>query len=740
MSTFPAYLTAQEIAEHAIQGIPATKRGVAVWLKRGGIVGCERAGRGGGYEYPLSSLPEAAQMAVIEKYADTVTLADAVGLSDLARAAIERAVARRERPAMEELPAPIQRRLRRSRPTPDGEAGLVAYKNAPTYNRKEADRRFAIMQAFRAYHTRIGGAIKPAMQAFCEALDSGMEFLPEEARGMPFSARSLLRWHTEMKRAGVGGLLAKHGNRKNCFKISEQAKNFVISMVVEYPHAQYRMIEEAAKTRFEAAPPYDTIRAVIKIWKEQNKSLYLFLTNPDEWKSRHAVAFGSKSEDVTALNQRWEMDSTKADLILADGRRHVIVGVIDIYSRRMKLHVSLTSSSAAVTATLRRAILDWGKPQEVVTDNGSDYVSKHMVRVAQSLGIEQYLCDPFQPQQKPFIERHLGTLSHSLMELLPGYVGHSVADRKAIEARKSFAQRLMHQGETIEIPHLDAPGLQEFCDLWTEKYHANRRHRGLNGRTPLEMVATWADPVERVADERALDMLLCPAPKGEGTRVFGKKGIQVGNRYYIARELAAAVDVGEEVEVRIDESDLGRIFVFGLDGRFIAVAEDPSWAGISRKEEAVAARRLQKDRMNKACAVVKKQAKEAGLGGIYAEIIANRAEGVKNVAFLPRPAKTVTTPALEEAGKAAKVADPSVSPAPSRPETPRKGLAEIVGRIGKEPLPESRMDRYRRAKGIEAAMERGEEVPEEQRTWLSRYQQGSEYRAESVVDKLRAAK
>ncbi len=44
--------------------------------------------------------------------------------------------------------------------------------------------------------------------------------------------------------------------------------------------------------------------------------------------------------------------------MLSDGQRHVIVGVIDVFTRRMKLLVSRTSSAAAVAALLRRTLLE----------------------------------------------------------------------------------------------------------------------------------------------------------------------------------------------------------------------------------------------------------------------------------------------------------------------------------------------------------------------------------------------
>lgn len=95
------------------------------------------------------------------------------------------------------------------------------------------------------------------------------------------------------------------------------------------------------------------------------------------------------------LNQRWEIDSTKGDVMLADGKRHNVVAIIDVYSRRPVYHVSRSSSATAVAACLRKALLAWGVPEILVTDNGSDYVSRHIKGALIGLGIEQRIAPPF---------------------------------------------------------------------------------------------------------------------------------------------------------------------------------------------------------------------------------------------------------------------------------------------------------------------------------------------------------
>lgn len=208
--------------------------------------------------------------------------------------------------------------------------------------------------------------------------------------------------------------------------------------------------------------------------------------------------------------------------MLDDGSRHNIVGVIDVYSRRLKLLVSNSSNSKAVTSITRACLLEWGVPEEVKTDNGADYASKHMRRVFDSLEIKQIFCKPFTPEGKPHIERVFKTFSHDVLEMLPGYIGHNVSDRKNIEARKSFADHIMGKAKNRTAEYLSAEQLQEFCDNWIKNYYMQEPHRGLNGKTPQSMIDNYDGEVRRIGNERALDILLSPT-SGDGLRTVTKK-------------------------------------------------------------------------------------------------------------------------------------------------------------------------------------------------------------------------
>jgi transposase InsO family protein len=153
-----------------------------------------------------------------------------------------------------------------------------------------------------------------------------------------------------------------------------------------------------------------------------------------------------------------------------------VIGVIDVWSRRLMLQVHRSSSSHGISLLLRRALLTFGVPETVRTDNGAAYVSRHITEVLKRLGVAHDILPPFSPERKPFIERALKTFAYDLVEMLPGFVGHSVAEAQAIRARQTFAQRLFGRGETVEL-RMSAADFQAFCDDWTQAYHGRASGR-----------------------------------------------------------------------------------------------------------------------------------------------------------------------------------------------------------------------------------------------------------------------
>ena len=356
-------------------------------------------------------------------------------------------------------------------------------------------------------------------------------------------------------------------------------------------------------------------------------------------------------------------DSTPADVICADGRRHAIVVAIDVWPRRTRALVAPTSRATAIAALFRRCLLEWGVPESVRTDEGADYTSRHVVGVIADLEIDHDLCPPFTPDAKPFVERVIKTISHDLFANLPGFTGHSVADAQALRGRKSFAERRRagrarnpesdDDVETFRVT-LTARQLQAYLDTWCDAVYGREPHAGLDGDTPFARAASWTGPVRRIRDERALDALLAE-PAGEGWRTVGKSGIRLGNVLYIAGPLGAIV--GERVRVRHDPADTGRLHVYRADGSFVCVAEDPARTGADRMAIAGQMRAAWNEASRGARATARDLAKRHRPEQAMADVLARAAETAEGVVALPRESETHETPALREAARAAEAAD-----------------------------------------------------------------------------------
>ena len=392
-------------------------------------------------------------------------------------------------------------------------------------------------------------------------------------------------------------------------------------------------------------PSVRSIQHWTKKWKTENEVLWAHLRDPDAARGRYGASVGRADEGVGSLNALWEIDATKSDVLLSDGQRHTILGIIDVWSRRMLLHVARTSPSSAVCTALRRAILAWGVPDAVRCDNGKEFISNHTRTALKDLGIAQETTPPFQPERKPFVERALGTFSHDLLALLPGFCGHDVRDRQAIRSRRSFSARF-GQGENTE-GRLTPKAFQEFCDKWCALY-ASRPHQGLGGLTPTSRASSWIGPMRMIEDERALDILLSEPAQG-GVRTVHKKGISIGGLWHVAADLGGYI--GRRVRIRLDEGDAGKIFVFSTDGTFLCEAVCPERAGVSRRELAQATRKVQGEMLRKAKKAITFATRATAPHGIAREILA----GVEPEASdeTPRRAMPALTPALKEAVRAA---------------------------------------------------------------------------------------
>jgi putative transposase len=351
----------------------------------------------------------------------------------------------------------------------------------------------------------------------------------------------------------------------------------IIAQLEATPEISLKIVHERLLLTLgtERAGRLRTLQHFVADYRRRNQAALCLIAQPQKWRNKFMAATGSRSEHISRSNELWEIDSTPTDVMLS-GARHNLVVVIDVFTRRIMVLVSRTSSSRAVAELLRRAIARWGLPETIKMDNGKDYRSEHVQRGLESLGVKVRFCTPFCPQEKPHVEAANRHINHDLLPGLPGYVGHNVAVRKEIDDRTG-------RGRSVAqiAAHLDVEAFEQFIEQYWIGHNATHQHSALGKITPDAMRARCPAPIRTAAPE-ALHLFFEPVA---GIHTVGKQHIRHAHGYYSAPELVA--HTGQRVRIRVNDYCAGTIYVFDAQtDAFICAAIDPEKAGVSRRAHA----------------------------------------------------------------------------------------------------------------------------------------------------------
>src|SRR5438105_351941 len=187
-------------------------------------------------------------------------------------------------------------------------------------------------------------------------------------------------------------------------------------------------------------------------------------------------------------NQLWQTDLFTF-ILKRQNRRVYLVAFMDDHSRFIVgygLHAS--QSSALVLEVLRAALTSQGTPQEILTDNGSQYVTwrgkSAFTKELEKRGIKQVVAAPRRPQTLGKIERFWGTLWRECVET---------------------------------AVFIDLGDAQRRIGLFIDYYNFSRPHRGLEGLVPADRFFGSAPEVLKTLKARiasnALDLAKNGLPK-----------------------------------------------------------------------------------------------------------------------------------------------------------------------------------------------------------------------------------
>ncbi len=625
------WLSAKEIADERLPQVPATESGVIRLADRLGWndhpYARKRAGRGGGMEYKIALLPVIAQAALMQRY-----------------------------------------RLIGGEAPPQDEAAPILAANLPEKARTERDARLAILEVYSDFLKGVraqGRAPNTALSLFSIKYNNrSLQVSPWLRDVIPsVSPRSIMRWRAAAKKDADRLAVDRSKGRKGSGVLDcaneGKVKAFILGLIAHAPHLSGAQVLTQCRAEFGDAlnvvskgvettvkmPAERTFQLFLKTLKETHKVELLKMTNPDRFRSSTLPSGTNTLSHITDPNALWQIDASPVDALCTDGRHSVYV-CIDIATRRFITYISRTPRASAVGLLIRKAILAWGTPQVIKTDNGSDFTAKATVQLFDALGIEPDVSDAYSPAQKGHVERAIKTYQHQFVALLPGYVGHNVTDRKAIEDRKSFADRLGQ--DTAEAFGISLTGaeLQALSDEWCLTFYAHQPHGGLDGISPFQKAAQSRVTI-RTVDARALDVLLMPVPRGNGIRTMTKFGVREDHHFYRAGWMMP----GDEVLCRMDPNDKGKMYLFEVDGgKYLGEAICPELAGIHPETFEKARKELNSQLLKERVDPIKREVAKIVKGPALIERALQVARGdVPNIIALPKRTEEHTTPQIAAA-------------------------------------------------------------------------------------------
>ena len=449
-----------------------------------------------------------------------------------------------------------------------------------------------------------------------KAQTKAMQNTAEHNYTIKLSLNKLYAWQRAYKERGLDGLLDARGyTREGISKIQELGLDVLIDKLllasrgrinISSIHNQLHIYLDsmglhsyedflAKKSEYVS---YNILVRYIRQWKRNNVlPTSIIHKGEDKVIGNFSPALGNKSANITRINERVEIDSTKLDVIIniADlarthglaitkedreswQKRYCLIGLIDVYSGVRCYHLSDTENSTGIARAIAKYISLYGKPECLVTDNGRAFKSKELQEILVRLDIKHSTTKAYSGQDKPFIERSFGELQNHLSEWVRGYIGHNVEQRTAIESFFSRATRRLKRGQKSNIKDLyTLQEMQKSIDSYTtilnNKYsqRLEKTHREAYNEQSSEAIAINPHILHSHLSKLQL-------------RHVNKKGICYGGIYYSTPSLFnhTSVYVAQNI------NNIHELYVYDTKYNFIDIAHNACAKEISVEEAKMA--------------------------------------------------------------------------------------------------------------------------------------------------------
>lgn len=156
---------------------------------------------------------------------------------------------------------------------------------------------------------------------------------------------------------------------------------------------------------------------------------------------------------LTKKNQEWSLDFVHD--VLTNGRRIRMLTVVDDFTREsLKIAVETSLNGQRVCEELEQVIEARGKPDRILSDNGTEFTSTAILKWCQEQGIRWDYIQPGKPYQNGYIESFNGKLRDECLN---------------------------------ENVFVNLQEVKRLVETWRGEYNEQRPHSSLKGKTPNEV-------------------------------------------------------------------------------------------------------------------------------------------------------------------------------------------------------------------------------------------------------------
>jgi transposase InsO family protein len=310
------------------------------------------------------------------------------------------------------------------------------------------------------------------------------------------SKHTLYAWKKKFTESGPSGLMDQPKGGPWGSRLPELTKRTILMLKQANPEWGCQRISDLL-LRGPALPASPS--AVARVLHEAGYQMEEVATRPHPDQVRHF--------ERAKPNQLWQTDLFTF-ILKRQNRRVYLVAFLDDHSRFIVgygLHAS--QSSALVLEVLRASLTGYGVPQEILTDNGSQYVTwrgkSAFTRELEKQGIKQVVAAPRRPQTLGKIERFWGTLWRECVE---SAVFVDLGDAR---------QRIGH---------------------FIDHYNFQRPHQGIDGLVPADRFFGAAPAVLRTLQARVQANALALARQGLPKAPFYLTGQAGGQPFSVHAE------------------------------------------------------------------------------------------------------------------------------------------------------------------------------------------------------------